>query len=124
MSNDVDVNPEIAPNGESPGMASRPYLNEMTQDVIEWDESKNMDLGQMFKSPEVPWCVHACVRGDLVRSHIFQVLNFPPFRLSWTFSTFGLLQCMPTLCSAFIFVKTLIGGRKCGRMLYKFFANS
>ena len=51
MSNDVDVNPEIALNGESPGMASRPYLNEMTQDVIEWDESKNMDLGQMFKSP-------------------------------------------------------------------------
>jgi len=52
MSNDVDVNPEIALNGESPEMASRPYLNEMTQDVIEWDESKNMDLGQMFKSPQ------------------------------------------------------------------------
>ena len=30
------------------------YLNEMTQDVIEWDESKNTDLCQMYRSPQPP----------------------------------------------------------------------
>jgi DNA replication ATP-dependent helicase Dna2 len=54
MSNGVYVNPESDGDGESNEKGACFYLNEMTQDVIEWDESRNMDLGQMFKSPQPP----------------------------------------------------------------------
>jgi DNA replication ATP-dependent helicase Dna2 len=56
MSNDnnINVNPGFNADGESDEKCECLYSNEMTQDVIEWDESRNMDLGQMFKSPQPP----------------------------------------------------------------------
>ena len=53
MFNGVHINPQNNADEETPskGGASL-YLNEMTQDVIEWDESNNMDLNQKYRSPQ------------------------------------------------------------------------
>mmetsp|Transcript_44566 Transcript_44566/g.49954 ORF Transcript_44566/g.49954 Transcript_44566/m.49954 type:complete len:359 (-) Transcript_44566:490-1566(-) len=48
--------PEISDNDTNNGDDEDEsiYLNEMTQDVIEWDESKSTDLCQIYRSPLPP----------------------------------------------------------------------
>lgn len=54
MGNGVHANPENDTDWESGEKVGCLYSDEMTQDVIEWDESKNKDLGKLFRSPQPP----------------------------------------------------------------------
>jgi hypothetical protein len=49
-----EINDNDSSDGDNGEDEQSNYLNEMTQDVIEWDESKNTDLCQMYRSPQPP----------------------------------------------------------------------
>ncbi|MGK3734044.1 MAG: DNA replication ATP-dependent helicase Dna2 [Bacillariaceae sp.] len=60
-----EINDNYTSDGDN-GEDESNYLNEMTQDVIEWDERKNTDLCQMYRSPQPPPGT-SCSRGTTKR---------------------------------------------------------